>query len=280
MDFTIRTRAGAERHWSFSASAPGSLQDGRRYVVGMAVDVTELQLAHERAVQAERLAAIGEAVTAMAHEGRNALQRAHGCLSRLGWRLEGKPEELDLAARTRQALDDLQRLFDDIRGYAGAIALDVRACDLGDVWREAWSQVLGQYPGRDARLDEDLGGTTLACDADRLRLGQVFANLFANALDACPDPVRIAVVCRGALLGDRPALRVTVRDNGPGFNPKARQHAFEPFRTTKAKGTGLGLAIVKRIVDAHGGTIAIDDSPDGAAITLTLPLQQMATAPP
>jgi two-component system CheB/CheR fusion protein len=280
VDFMIRTRGGAERHWSFSASAPGSLRDGRQFVVGMAVDVTEQRLAHERAVQAERLAAIGQATTTLAHEGRNALQRAHACLSMLGFRLEGKPEAVDLAGRTRQALEDLQRLFDDIRGYAGPIMLDIRACDLGDVWREAWSQVLGRYPDRDARLEEDLGGTTLACEADRFRLGQMFANLFANALDACPDPVRVVVICRGTLLGDRPVLRVTVRDNGPGFNPEQRRHAFEPFQTTKAKGTGLGLAIVKRIVDAHGGTIALDDSPRGGAITLTLPLQQIETAAP
>jgi PAS domain S-box-containing protein len=272
VDFTIRTRGGAERHWSFSASAPGTLQDGRRFVVGMAVDVTELRRAHERAVQAERLAAIGQAITTLAHEGRNALQRAHACLSRLCLRLEDKPEEMDLAGRTRRALEDLERLFDDIRSYASPVVLDVRPCDLGDVWREAWSQVLARYPGRDARLEEDPGGPALACGADRFRLGQVFANLFANALDACPDPVRVVVACRGALLGGRPALRVTVRDNGPGFTPEQRRHAFEPFRTTKAKGTGLGLAIVKRIVDTHGGTIGIDDSPEGAAVTLTLPL--------
>ncbi len=280
LDFTIRTRGGAERHWSFSASAPGTLQDGRRFVVGMAVDITDLRLAHERAVQAERLAAIGQAITTLAHEGRNVLQRAQGCLSRLGRRLEGKPAEVDLAGRTQQALEDLRRLFDDIRSYASPVVLDVRACELGDVWRQAWSEVLVRYPGRDARLEEDLGGTILACEADRFRLGQAFANLFANALEACPDPVRVVVVCRGALLGERPALRVTVGDNGPGFNPEQRRHAFEPFRTTKPKGTGLGLAIVKRYVEAHGGTIAIDDSAAGAAITLTLPLQQIGTTPP
>ena len=101
VDFTIRTRSGAERHWSFSASAPGSPRDGRRFVVGMAVDVTEQRLAHERAVQTERLAAIGQAITTLAHEGRNALQRAHACLSRLGLRLEGKPEVVELAGRTQ-----------------------------------------------------------------------------------------------------------------------------------------------------------------------------------
>ena len=62
--------------------------------------------------------------------------------------------------------------------------------------------------------------------------------------------------------------------NGPGFTPQQRQQAFEPFRTTKAKGTGLGLAIVKRLVEAHGGTIAIEEGVGGGAgVTLTLPRQ-------
>ena len=71
----------------------------------------------------------------------------------------------------------------------------------------------------------------------------MFANLFANALEACSDPVRVVVACRAALLGDRPALRVTVRDSGPGFDPEQRRHAFEPFHTTKTTGTGLGARL-------------------------------------
>ena len=242
---------------------------------GVRKRTAELRAAHEQAMQAERLAAVGQALTALAHEGRNALQRAHACLSMLGFRLEGKPEEEDLAGRTRQALEDLQRLFDDIRGYAGPVVLDVRACDLREVWREAWSQVLVLYPGRDARLEDEPGAKSLAREADPFRLGQVFRNLFANALDACPDPARVAVSCQEVLQGERPALRVTVRDNGPGFTPEQREHAFEPFHTTKAKGTGLGLAIAKRIVEAHGGTIAVEASAaGGATIGLVLPQKQ------
>lgn len=297
VEFGIRTRAGIERYWSFSGSAPGTLRDGRRFIVGMAVDVTErkqlegdlrrshdelemrvrertadLRLAHERAMQAERLAAVGQALTTVAHEGRNALQRAHACLARLGFRLEGKPEEVDLAGRTRQALDDLQRLFDDIRGYAGPIVLDVQQCNLGDVWREAWSKVLLLYPERDAQLKDESDGESLVCKADPFRVGQVFSNLFTNALDACPDPARVSVTCEEALIGERPAVRLRVRDNGPGFTREQREHAFEAFHTTKAKGTGLGLAIAKRLVEAHDGTISIEESGEaGATVSFVLP---------
>jgi signal transduction histidine kinase len=69
-----------------------------------------------------------------------------------------------------------------------------------------------------------------------------------------------------------PAIRVSLRDNGPGFDTSSREHVFEAFFTTKTKGTGLGMAIARRIVEAHGGTIAIGDSPQpGAEIVLTIP---------
>lgn len=213
----------------------------------------ELVRSQERALQAERLAAIGQTVTTLAHEGRNALQRAHGCLERLNWRLEGRQEESDLAGRAREALEDLGRLFDDLRAYAAPIRLDLAACDLGEVWRAAWARA--SYAGRDALLGEEVGATSLECEADVFRLGQVFTNLFANALEACPDPARLTVTCQEALLGGRTALRVGVRDNGPGFPEELRGRAFEPFQTTKPSGTGLGMAITKRIVEAHGGEV-------------------------
>jgi hypothetical protein len=65
--------------------------------------------------------------------------------------------------------ETLLTLLDDMRDVPSPVVLDARACDLGDVWREAWSEVLVRYPGRDARMEEELGGTSLACEADRFR---------------------------------------------------------------------------------------------------------------
>ncbi len=231
----------------------------------------ELRESQRRALQAERLASIGQTVTALAHEGRNALQRADGCLGRLDLRLDGRPEERDLVERTRVALRDLEQLFDDVRTYAAPIRLDLRPCDLGALWREVWAQLVAQSPGRDARLEEEPGAPDLGCEADPFRLRQVFANLFTNALEACPDPVRVAVSARAADVGGRPGLEVVVRDNGPGFAPEPLRRALEPFYTTKPKGTGLGLAIARRVVEAHGGGLRLNGGGDGARLTLTLP---------
>ena len=106
----------------------------------------------------------------------------------------------------------------------------------------------------------------------------MFLNLFANSLEACPDPVVIWLSASDADLSGRPALRVSVRDNGPGFPPEYRPRLFEPFQSTKPTGTGLGLAISRRVVEAHGGTIEAGGQGPGAEVVITLPRERPAPA--
>jgi signal transduction histidine kinase len=135
--------------------------------------------------------------------------------------------------------------------------------------------VFALSPQRDAVLHEETGDLDLFCIADPFFLKGAFRNVLENSLAVCPDSVRITISCSAAELSNRPALRVAVRDNGPGFNAEQRQHLFEPFYTTKLKGTGLGLALVRRVVEAHGGHVAAGEGPlPGAEIVFTLPRSQ------
>ena len=101
-------------------------------------------------------------------------------------------------------------------------------------------------------------------------MGQVFRNIFENALAACHDPVRIEIDCSMASGGAHPGARVLIRDNGPGLTPEQRRRVFEPFYTTKSKGTGLGMAIAQRIVETHGGAISVEDG-IGATFLIIIP---------
>jgi signal transduction histidine kinase len=231
-----------------------------------------LEEAQRRALRLERLAAIGEMAAGLAHDSRNIIQRSQACLDRLAWALDGNEQALDLVRRARTAQDELLRLYEDVREYAAPVRLERGRCELPGVWREAWEHLLAVAPNRDARLTEEVAVADTACTADRFRLGRVFHNLLDNALAACADPVRVRVACADADLGGRPALRVAVRDNGPGLTPEQRRRLFEPFYTTKTRGSGLGLAIARRIVEAHGGQIVASESGGpGAEILVTLP---------
>jgi two-component system sensor kinase FixL len=243
-------------------------------------DITSLKQAQERTLQAERLAAIGQMMTGLAHESGNALARSQACLEMLVLEVQDRPEALDLVARIQKAQDHLRQLYEEVRGYAAPLKLEREPYPLPSVWRQAWTHLAIRRQGRTAELREEGVDADLRLSVDPFRLEQVFRNVFENSLAACPDPVEVTVACSPGWLDGQPALRVSVRDNGPGLNAEQRQRIFEPFFTTKTKGTGLGMAIARRIVEAHGGQIGVGTPPArGAEIVITLPRDPVAGAP-
>lgn len=138
-----------------------------------------------------------------------------------------------------------------------------------------------------AHLEPRTAGARLRClpvapecwvHVDRVQIEQVLLNLIRNAgesLQSLPcesAEVTIATEIRGNV------VVIYVRDNGPGFDSDALQHAFRPFHTTRIDGMGLGLSICERIVQTHHGTIAVQNQPEGGAcISVCLPLAQPQT---
>jgi PAS domain S-box-containing protein len=246
--------------------------EGGPAVLAVGQDITTVKQAQEQLLQAERLAAIGQMMAGLAHESGNALARSQSNLEMLAWEVEDRPEALELIQGIQKAQDHLQHLYEEVRGYAAPLRLEREAWDVGMVWRQAWENLKLARQGKETSLREETGTVDLHCWIDQFRLEQVFRNILENALAACRGPVAITVSCAETVREGRPMLRVAVRDNGPGLSAEQRQRIFDPFFTTKTKGTGLGMAIAKRIVEAHGGQIAVgDDSVSGAEIVLLLP---------
>jgi two-component system sensor kinase FixL len=246
--------------------------DGGPAVLAIGQDITALKQAQEQALQSERLAAIGQMMTGLAHESGNALARSQACLEMLTFEVETQPKALNLITRIQTAQDHLGQLYDEVRNYAAPLKLQLEPWNLSHIWRQAWENLHLIRQGKKANLLEETDGLDLRCSVDHFRLGQVFRNILENALAACQEPVEIKVVCRRAEIDGQPAVRIAFRDNGPGLNAEQRQRIFDPFFTTKTKGTGLGMAIAKRIVEAHGGQIAVGSGSDrGAEILITLP---------
>ena len=234
--------------------------------------VREMQRAEERARQAERLAAIGEMMSAIAHESRNALQRIQAGVDMVRMELEDNPDALQDLARIETAGDNLRTLFEELRSYAAPIQLDRSSCNLSGVWQRAWSQLAPARAGRETDLEENTNGLDLRFSIDAFRIEQVFRNLMENSLAACSDPVRIEIACDESALAEAPAVCVSVRDNGPGLTAEQKRRVFEAFFTTKSKGSGLGMAIAQRIIEAHQGTITVGDGGHGGAeFLITLP---------
>jgi PAS domain S-box-containing protein len=251
--------------------SPLDTPDGR-LVMSIVRDITDRTRMEEALRQSERLAAIGQMITGLSHESRNALQRSLACLEMLGRKLQDQPAAQRILQEAFRAQTDLKQVYEEVREYAGPMLLQRSKEPLERIWREAWNNLASQREGRQATLHEIIDGVDTTLQLDPFRMQQVFRNLLENSLAACGDPADIVISCTSSGASNGNALTVVVRDNGPGLNPEQEARLFEPFYTTKVKGTGLGMAIVKRIVESHGGQILVTHGAGpGLELTLVLP---------
>ena len=235
--------------------------------------VISRQQTEDQARQSERLAAIGQMMTGLAHESRNALQRSQACLEMLTLEVAGQDRAGDLITRIQQAQNHLLHLFEEVRGYASPIRLHRKSSDLRAIWRETWSHLESSHRPKSIELIETCQ-VECTCTVDPNSLEQVFRNVFDNSIHASPQGGKITVQCTELQLPGEQILRISIRDQGAGLSVEQRNRMFDPFYTTKTHGTGLGLAIARRIIDAHGGSIAAGtDATSGAELVLLIPRQ-------
>ena len=269
-DVVGRRRDGSEfpLHLSVSEVRLGD----RRIFTGFLQDLSERKEYEARLVQSERLAAVGEAIASVAHESRNLLQKIQISLELSRLTSVGDDalgEQLD---NIEAASDGLFALLEEVRDYAAPLKIDAALHGLRGLVTEAWNIAAGAVPESEAQL-QFVEPQDISLQIDRFRMLRVFRNLFENAIAACPEPIKITVSVTESHAGVKPAVSISVQDNGPGLNEEQKRRIFEPFFTTKSKGTGLGMAIAQKIVSAHGGSLSVDEeSVGGAKFCITLPV--------
>ncbi len=252
---------------------PDMLRSVLRRIVERKHHLRAIEDAQEKLLVNERLAAIGEMVTGLAHESRNAFQRSHACLAELALDLDEMPQSLILVRKVQKALDDVHFLLEEVRDYSAPIILERRQCDLTGLVGETWQQILDARknvvpPAFDIRRSPGFPDHSFV-DCDRMR--QVIRNLLENAWIACPESGEVLVQL-SLQTQPRRIVRIEVVDNGPGVPADQLETIFAPFFTTRTKGTGLGLAVSRRFVEAHEGQIFVGPPRNpGACFVVTLP---------
>jgi signal transduction histidine kinase len=226
----------------------------------------ELEVARERELEAERLAAFREAARRVAHELKNPLTPIRFAVSRL--RREVSPalaDTVDVLETESARLEMLARTFSQFGRLPEGPPSEI---DVPELVR---------YTSR-ASIPERVPVTVSAADDVPLAWGQhealarALSNVMLNAVDACAEGGEIAIeVARGRLHG-KPAVLIEVRDTGCGIPADRLAAIWEPYATSKPGGTGLGLAIARQTVVANGGDIVAESAPGvGTTIRFTLP---------
>lgn len=230
---------------------------------------------------AQKLSAIGQLTSGVAHDFNNVLATIHGYGEQLHEELPPDDRRRRYAEKIITAVETGAGLTRQLLAVSRRGGSTVRALDLRDSAR-SMAELLA--PSFGWRMQVELSTAPVPClvEADAGQIDQLLLNLLINARDAMPDGGRIqvqvdAVPATAAAPGGW--VRLTVSDTGVGIDEVTRARMFEPFFTTKpeGRGTGLGLAMVQAIVDRSGGKIAVDSAP-GAGTTFTILLPHVISA--
>ncbi len=236
----------------------------------------ELRAVQGQLLEAERLAAIGEVVAAVAHGIRNPLAniRAAAQVAGLGVRESGAAPTTRHLASIMSEVDRLEARLKELLQFVRPAERRSTLVDFNTVVSEAAHMVAGRVRTVNARLEQSLPADLPPVRGNAMLLEQVVLSLIANAVEAMPNGGGRIAVTTGSVRMDSgaPGVFVEVEDNGVGIPPERMPHLFKAFFTTKAQGTGLGLAIAKKFTEAHGGAISVTSQPQqGTIFRVTLP---------
>jgi signal transduction histidine kinase len=279
---------------------------GRNQTLSKAL--ADLEQTQVQLVQAERLAAVGALAAGVAHEINNPVNFAINAARTLHTTVEeliqlvqagtsttlGDPEgqggqgragaesvgELgamasELAGIVSEGLDRTRRIVADLRDFAAPSRGPQQRVDLGNSLRATADLLRHDLMKAGAQLELAVAPDLPEVRGDPGALNQVCLNLIKNAAEALagrvgsiPGSIRLEASAEGG------AVRIRVRDNGPGMPPEVQERLFEPFFTTKevGQGTGLGLSISKQIIEAHDGSLTVESVlGEGTTFTIELP---------
>ncbi len=241
----------------------------RPRVSAIFTDISDSKRLEELHLRAERLEAVAELSSSLAHEIKNPLASIRSSVEQLGRSPRANPDEKFLANLIVRESDRLARLLSEFLDFSRVRVTECQPMDLHQV-AEAAIRLVRQHPDCATGVKITLEGGPTPMEGDEDLLHRVVSNLVLNAVQAAGARAAVKVRTGPAAANELPgaagienpvALRVT--DNGPGIPADLQDRLFEPFATGRVGGTGLGLAIVQRAVEAHRGLVLVDTKAGG-----------------
>ncbi|UCH74062.1 MAG: hypothetical protein JSU82_17375 [Rhodospirillales bacterium] len=234
---------------------------------------TSMRAQQERLVEAETMAAVGEMASGIAHGIRNPLASIR-TTAELALE-EGQPSlgpspSHEAAREVILEVDRLERMIRELLLMARQEREEMRALCLAEMIELCARSLATTTERQDIGVSVNIVGPLSPVEGDRRILNMALDNVLSNAVQAMPDGGSLKIALRMADGGDW--VELTVADSGKGIPEERLAEVFKPFVSSKSSGLGLGLALTKRIVERHGGTIALaSEVGKGTTVTIRLP---------
>jgi len=226
-------------------------------------------------IHLEKMVALGEMSTTIAHEIKNPLTSIGGFARRLDRTVPEGSQEKKYCETIIKEVSRLERILNDLLKYTKDESLIFKELDLRDILEESLSMVAEQIRSARIQLVKEFGEEIPKIIGDGHQLKQTFFNLINNACQAMKEKGILFVRVHSFTKNGSSYVRVEVEDTGKGVDPKSLHNIFNPFYSTKESSLGLGLPIVHRIITSHRGQIEVDNRPGkGVNFIITLPAHE------
>ncbi|HDP98634.1 MAG TPA: PAS domain-containing protein [bacterium] len=235
-------------------------------------DLTDLKKLEAQIQRKERLTAMGELASGVAHEIRNPLNSISTIVQQLDKDFEPRQNSAEFHQLAQLVIKEVRRINETIQNFlrfARPAPIQLSRFRLAAILNELKQQYAAIIKQQRITLtiQSDWEGEV---QWDRLQMYQAFMNLVQNAAEAIDRDGKIQIRVKKI---DEKTIKIVVADSGPGIAPEIIGKLFNLYFTTKASGTGIGLSIVQRIIDEHNGVITVENQGDrGAAFELILPI--------
>ncbi|MDD3815878.1 MAG: ATP-binding protein [Desulfocapsaceae bacterium] len=226
---------------------------------------------HEELLKSESLAAMGKAISSVAHDMKTPLIAIGGFTRMVQRRLDKDDPSFEKLRIVMQETERLENMVKQMLHFAKPLELDLAEGDVNAVIEQSLVVLENSGARRDVSIVTELDLSIPLLSMDAAKMEQVILNLIFNAVQASSD----GEVVRVKSSVDDQYIKIDIIDCGCGIPDDKKDQIFMPFYTTKKEGTGLGLAIVKKIVEAHDGRLDFQSNPGGGVtFSVSLPLSK------
>ena len=275
-ELLIKRGDGSEAWVETSASAIRDFRGKVTHIVTIVENISERKKFSDEVLRSKTLSTLGVFTAELAHEIKNPLNAMHIQMALMEREIQeiprigekSKKELLNTVSIVQKELIRLSGFVEECLHFSKTGELNESYVDICEILNEIVSLLMPQAQLNGIQVELEVHSVLPKIKVDRDKIKQAILNIMINGVEAMPDGGTLRV---GAKRNESEIL-ISCQDTGPGIPDEIKDKIFDLFYTTKDGGTGIGLSFAQNIVQAHGGTIRLEQSSQGSTFVIAIPI--------